>query len=98
MLSPKRVPAPVDHSPDAPERERARRRLEARRKFRGDIAAWVVINAVLVIIWLATDRGDFWPAWVMGIWGAFLLLQGWDVYLRRPITDADVEAELRRRA
>jgi hypothetical protein len=79
-----------------PERDRVRRKLEAQRKFRGDLAAYVAINVFLVVVWLATGRGYFWPGWVIGGWGVLLALHGWDLYLRRPITDADVDKELRR--
>jgi hypothetical protein len=43
-----------------------------------------------------TGAGYFWPAWVIASWGAGLVLHAWDTFLRRPVTDADVDAELRR--
>jgi len=43
------------------------------------------------------DRGYFWPGWVLAIWGVLLLLAFWDVYLRRPVSDAEVDAEVERR-
>jgi len=81
----------------ASERDRARNRLESRRKFRGELVAYVVINLFLVMVWFLNDhRGYFWPAWVIGGWGVLLLLRAWDLYFRRPVTDADVEHEIRR--
>jgi fatty acid desaturase len=80
----------------AAEWRQAKKRLESRQKLRLDILAYVIINAGLVLTWLMTGRGYFWPGWVMGAWGAFLLLDVFTTYLRKPITHADVEAELRR--
>jgi hypothetical protein len=79
----------------SPEYERARKRVERKRKFRGDLVAYVVINAFLVGVWAATGDGYFWPGWVMAGWGVLLLLDGWNAYYRRPITDADIDRELR---
>ena len=46
--------------------------------------------------WAATGFGYFWPGWVLGAWGVFLLLDAWNAFFRRPLTDADVEEELHR--
>lgn len=77
-------------------RQAARRLVEKRRKFQADAVAYVVINAFMVGIWAMTGRGYFWPAWVMAGWGVALLLAAWDVYARRPVNEADIEAELRK--
>lgn len=89
---------PETSHPQTPDTERtaARHRLERKRKFTGDLVAYVVINAFLVVIWAVGDRGYFWPGWVLGGWGVLLLLDAWALYFRRPITDADVERELQR--
>jgi len=31
----------------------------------------------------------------MGAWGIGLVMHAWDVFLRRPVTEADIDAELR---
>lgn len=80
-----------------PEYAQARQRLEKQRKFRGDVVAYVLINAFLIGVWAVTGFGYFWPGWVLGGWGLLLLLDGWNAFYRRPVTDSDVEAELRRR-
>lgn len=76
------------------ERDWARRRLERKRKFYGDIVAYVVINAFLVVVWAVSGFGDFWPGWVLGGWGVLLLLDAWGLYYRGPITEADIDREL----
>jgi hypothetical protein len=78
------------------DRVRARKRLEKKSKFRGDLVAYVVINAFLVVIWAVSGRGYFWPGWVLGGWAVFLALDAWGLYFRRPITEADIDRELHR--
>jgi hypothetical protein len=40
--------------------------------------------------------GFFWPVWVIAGWGIGLAMNVWEVYGRKPITEADVDDELRR--
>lgn len=75
----------------------AHKRVTDRRDFAAHLVAYVVVNAFLIFIWLFTGAGYFWPAWVLGGWGIGLIMHAWDVFLRRPVTDADIEEELRRR-
>ncbi|MCE0765467.1 DUF1707 domain-containing protein [Pseudonocardia kujensis] len=40
---------------------------------------WLAVNAICLVVWLATSLGaghplPFWPIWVAGPWGAMLLL------------------------
>lgn len=78
------------------ERDVARRRVQAKRDFVSHTVTYVVVNAFFVGIWAFTGSGYFWPAWVIGGWGVGLVLHGWDVFLRRPVTEADVDEELSR--
>jgi hypothetical protein len=78
------------------ERELARRSVQARRDFGSHLVAYLVINAFLVAVWAVTGAGYFWPIWVVCGWGIGLVLHAWDVFFRRPVTDADVDAELNR--
>jgi hypothetical protein len=41
--------------------------------------------------------GYFWPGWVLAGWGVLLVLDAWNVYGRRPLTDDDIDRELRNR-
>lgn len=79
------------------ERERARARVEKKHKLRGDFVAYVVINLGLVAAWAFTGSGAFWPGWVLGVWGVFLLLDVWSVYFGRPVTEQEVDEELLKR-
>jgi len=57
---------------------------------------YVVVNLMFVGIWAVTCGGYFWPAWIIFGWGVGLVLNAWDVYFRRPITEADIDRELAR--
>ena len=79
----------------SPEYESARKRVEKRRKFRADVVAYVVVNAFLIGAWAASGFGYFWPGWVLAGWGVALALNAWHVYFERPITEQDIDRELR---
>jgi hypothetical protein len=85
----------ITQTPGDPARAAARKRLEKRRNLQGGFVAYIVVNTFLVIVWALTGGGYFWPAWIIAGWGVGMLLGLWD-YLRGPVTDADVEAELAR--
>jgi hypothetical protein len=86
-------PSNGDRTP-ASERDAARKHLQAKRWLKELLVAFVLVNAVLILVWGLTGRGYFWPGWVMGIWAAGLVLQAWITYVRHPITNADVSKEL----
>lgn len=75
----------------------ARKRVGERRDFGTHLVAYVVVNGFLILVWAITGAGYFWPVWVLAGWGIGLVLHAWEVFVRRPVTDADVEAELQRR-
>jgi hypothetical protein len=81
---------------DSEEWHRAEKRVTERRAFSSHLVSYVVVNVFLVGVWAFTGGGYFWPAWVLGPWGIGLVLHAWDVFVRRPVTDADVEDELLR--
>ena len=57
-----------------------------------------MINAGLWVVWAAdgADTDDLWPAWVSGIWLVILVLDAFKVYGERPISDQQIEKEIRR--
>lgn len=77
-------------------RELARKRVQARRDLTSHVVSYVVFNTLIIGIWLMTGHGYFWPAWILAGWGVGLVLHAWDVFWRRPVTEADVDAELQR--
>jgi hypothetical protein len=77
-------------------REEAKKRLNKKRDLGAHLVAYVVINAMLVSIWAMTGAGYFWPAWVLFGWGVGVVLNVWDVYFRRPVTEHDIQREIER--
>jgi len=81
---------------DSPDYQEARKRVERKRKFVADLVGYAVINAFLIVIWAIGGFGYFWPGWVLAGWGVLLALDAWNAYYRRPISQADIEKELRK--
>ncbi len=82
--------------PEDEARRLARKRVEARRALGAHAVTYVVVNAFLIFNWAMGDRGNFWPGWVLAGWGIGLVLNAWEVLFRRPVTEADIENEIRR--
>lgn len=77
-------------------REQALQRIKKRRDLSAHFVSYIVINAALWAIWALTGAGYPWPVWVTGGWAVGLLLNAWDVYGRRPITETDIRREMDR--
>jgi len=51
----------------------------------------------VVVIWALTgSAGFFWPVFLIAAWGIGLVMNAWDVYWRREITEQDVQHEMER--
>ena len=86
----------IDTREQAP-RDRAVQRLKKRRDFHAHLLAYVLVNGFVVLIWVLTGpTGFFWPVFLIAAWGIGLVMNAWDVYWRRDITEADIEQEMRR--
>jgi hypothetical protein len=87
-----------NRDPDLPvsDRERALRQIKKRRDFQAHLVSFVVVNVALWVVWAVTNGGYPWPAWITGLWAIGLLMNAWDVYGRRPITESDVQREIDR--
>jgi 2TM domain-containing protein len=85
----------IDTREQAP-RDRAVQRLKKRRDFRAHLLVYVLVNGFLVLIWAITGAGFFWPMFFMAAWGIGLVLNAWDVYWRREITEQDIQHEMER--
>jgi hypothetical protein len=77
-------------------RSEARKRVQKRRDFAAHAVAYVVVNAAFIGMWAITGAGYFWPAWVLLGWGIGLVMNAWDVFWRKPVTEADVDREMHR--
>lgn len=85
---------------DAELRKIARERLEARRGFFTHAAVYVAVNLMLWGLWLAISLANGmtfpWPIFPSLGWGVGLALNAWSVFVERPVTEADVAAEVAR--
>jgi len=79
-------------------RSQARGRLKKQQDLRAHLLVYILVNAVLWTIWAAIGMGFAWPAIVMAGWGVGLVMNAWDAYWRRPITDAAIDREAERLA
>jgi hypothetical protein len=77
-------------------REQAIRSLRKKRDFRTHVVMYVLVNALLVGIWAITGAGYFWPAWVLAGWGIAVIANAWEVYGRKPISEAEIARESER--
>jgi 2TM domain len=59
------------------------------------VVAYIVINAFLIGIWAFDGGGSFWPGWVLAGWGVMLVLDAWNVHFRRPVSESDIDREMR---
>ncbi|HJW41752.1 MAG TPA: 2TM domain-containing protein [Rhizomicrobium sp.] len=77
-------------------RKAAIRRLIARRGFWNHAMTYVVVNALLVVVWAFTGRRYFWPIWVIAGWGIGLAFHAWGVFFERRITEDEIRREMER--
>ena len=75
--------------------EAALGRVKAKRDLRNHIAMYLVVNALLVVIWAMSGGGYFWPIWPIAGWGIAVVLNVWTVY-QRPISEDDIRKEMER--
>ncbi len=77
-------------------REAAVERVKAKRDFRRHVVVYVVVNLFLIGIWALGDGGFFWPIFVILGWGVGLLINGWDAYFKKPISEEEIQREIDR--
>ena len=62
-------------------RRLAQRRVAAKKGFFSNLASYIVINAMLVVIWAVSGGGYLWFLWVVGFWGIGLIFHGLGVFV-----------------
>jgi len=80
---------------DADLRSQAVERLKKRSDLWSHLAAYLLVNSVLVIVWFATGAEFFWPVFPLAIWGIGLIFHAMDVF-RRPISEERIRREMER--
>lgn len=65
---------------------KAVQRLKKQRAFRDHVLTYVLVNALLAVIWAITHvHGLFWSVFPMVGWG-IVVINAWDAYWRPEIT------------
>lgn len=78
-------------------RAEAVKRIKAKRGFWTHLFIYCAINLMLVAIWaMSSDRGFFWPVFVLIGWGIGVATNAWAVFGTKPITEADITGEMER--
>jgi uncharacterized membrane protein len=65
--------------------EEAKKRVKAKRDFYGHLGAYLVVNAILIVVWALSDAdmgtANMWFLWHLCIWGAFVLIHFLQVFV-----------------
>jgi hypothetical protein len=89
------VTRPTDPEKDL--RALAAAQVEKKQDFAIHVAAYLAVNAFLIVIWAIADGGQFWPIILIVAWGIGLALHAWSVFGRDPISPEDqISAEAER--
>lgn len=75
-------------------RRRAIERLKKKRDFRAHVLAYVMVNALLIVIWAVTGAGFFWPVFPMLGWGIGVVFNAWDAFGRPTPTEEQIQKEI----
>lgn len=76
-------------------RDRAVKRLKKRRDFYAHVMVYLLVNAFIVIIWWMTSPGGFfWPVFPIVGWGIGVVMNAWDVYFGQNISEEDIQREI----
>lgn len=75
-------------------RDVAIKRLKARRDFQMHLGSYLIVNAMLVVIWALSGQASFWPIWLIVFWGVAVALHGWNAYFGQPLSEGEIRREI----
>ena len=81
-------------------RKQAIKRIKNRRALVSQAVAFCVVNILMIVIWLATGGGYFWPGWVL-LGTGIALVYGFITFNRhhsRDISEEDIRREMEKQA
>jgi hypothetical protein len=82
---------------DEAARQRALQALRRKRSLKHQLRLYVIVNAILVLVWLGSGRGSFWPIYPIAFWGISLLIQGWSAsHPDREFSEEEIAREMER--
>lgn len=80
------------------QRQWAIRRVGAKRTFWLHLSVYILVNALLTLIWVVDSGGDFWPVWPMLGWGIGLGAHAVSVFFApMNISEERIDRELQSR-
>jgi hypothetical protein len=81
-------------------RKQAIKQIKNRRALVSHVLAFCVANALILVIWLVTGRGYFWPGWVLLGTGIALVYDflSFDRRHSGDISEDDIRREMERQA
>jgi fatty acid desaturase len=78
-------------------RQQAIKRIKAKRSWAQTGVTFLIINVLLIGIWAVTGAGFFWPVFpLLGMGIAFAFQTYGTFYGNRPISEQEIEEEIRR--
>lgn len=77
-------------------RDAALKRVKARKGFKNHLSVYLIVNGMLVVIWALSGGGYFWPIWPIAGWGVGIAINAWAVYFERPISEEEIQREMKR--
>lgn len=81
-------------------RQFAKKQLKKKQDFRQYMGVYALVSVLVTVIWFFTSpEGPFWPFWVMfgmGIGAVASWMDAYGVLAKRPISEADIDAEVER--
>jgi hypothetical protein len=80
---------------DADLRKQAVVRIQKKREFGAHLISYVMVNALLIVIWAIAGGGFFWPIFPLMGWGIGIVFHAWDTYSRPP-SDDQIHREMER--
>jgi hypothetical protein len=81
---------------DEQRRDLAIKRLKEKHDFHIDLVSYVVVNAMLILIWAFAGHGFFWPIILIGLWGMGLVIHAYVVYGPKEPTEDQIQREMKR--
>jgi 2TM domain len=78
----------------ASRREQAIKRLKAKNDFKVHLVVYLTVNTMLVLVWVLTSYGYFWPIWPIAGWGIGVVMHGYTVYWGAVFTEQQIQREM----
>ena len=79
-------------------RDQALLRLKKRRDLKAHALVYALVNLAVWGVWLVVAVNSHswwpWPIFLTLFWGIGLVMNAWDVYYRRPITEDELRREI----